>query len=57
MHESLIFKKFPTSAKASAKSLDRSITGRSRAATMRTFILAGILISLFWICPAKNAQK
>ena len=57
MHELLIFKKFLTSAKASAKSLDRSITGRSRAATMRTFILAGILISLFWICPAKNAQK
>ena len=34
--------KFLTSAKASAKSLERSMTGRSRAATIRTLIFAGI---------------
>ena len=38
---------FLTSANASAKSLERSMTGRSRAATMRTLIFAGILRSLF----------
>ena len=38
---------FLTSANASAKSLERSMTGRSRAATMRTLIFAGILRSLY----------